>query len=307
LDLASGVCWFWTKRGYLGEGEQWLTRALSAGRASAPGRQAKALFALGMVMFWKADYAAAATTFDRCLGFARGIGDHGTVSISLGVKAFIAMEAGNMTECIRLATESATAARASGESWRELMSLECFAYQAMGDGDFARATALTEHAIELSQQLGDVWAQRIHTFDLCLIQLLDGRSADAEALSRSVIAQPDLAGDRLMTSFFFLVLAGTQAAAGRDVRAARLWGAMHAMLESVASPLQDSMNRAVGETHIALARTRLGEDAFAAAFAEGHALSVAQAVRYALGGAARVSAATAATPSAPVAAADRRP
>jgi hypothetical protein len=73
-----------------------------------------------------------------------------------------------------------------------------------------------------------------------------------------------------------------QAARGREwERAARFWGAAAALREAIGAPLEFHW-REERERDLGATRAALGEEAFAAAWAEGQALSLEEAVAYAL-------------------------
>src|SRR5262249_24552660 len=76
-------------------------------------------------------------------------------------------------------------------------------------------------------------------------------------------------------------LAEVVVAGGQPERAARLFGAAEGLREAIGAPLLPA-ERAEHDRSIAAACTALGEEAFAAAWAEGRALSLEGAVRYAL-------------------------
>ena len=75
-------------------------------------------------------------------------------------------------------------------------------------------------------------------------------------------------------------LAGLATEQGQPERAARLFGAAEALRQSIGAPLPPT-EWAAYERDVAVARARLGEDAFAAAWAEGWAMPLEQAVEYA--------------------------
>jgi hypothetical protein len=77
-------------------------------------------------------------------------------------------------------------------------------------------------------------------------------------------------------------LAGTAQIEGDSLKAARLFGAVEAMQETM-STLLDPDELHNNERLLAAARTKLGEDAFDAAWAEGRAMSLDQASAEALG------------------------
>ena len=76
-------------------------------------------------------------------------------------------------------------------------------------------------------------------------------------------------------------LAGVVAAGGAGDIAARLWGAASAVRGVEGWPLPPVV-RADYDRDVAAARTQFGETAFAAAWAEGRAMTLEQAIAYAL-------------------------
>ena len=79
-------------------------------------------------------------------------------------------------------------------------------------------------------------------------------------------------------------LAGSCGSTGDAGRAARLFGAAHALRESVGIPLRP-IARPEYERDVAAVRTRLDEASWQAAWAEGQAMTLEQAIAYALEGA----------------------
>ena len=77
-------------------------------------------------------------------------------------------------------------------------------------------------------------------------------------------------------------LAAVAASLGRSQRAARLSGSAEALREAIDAPIPPS-RRADYERNVVETRAALGQEAFAAAWAEGRAMSLEQALAYALG------------------------
>jgi hypothetical protein len=76
-------------------------------------------------------------------------------------------------------------------------------------------------------------------------------------------------------------LAAVAVAQGQPERAARLIGAAEALREVIGAPLPPA-DRAEHDRSVAAGRTARGEEAFAAAWAEGRAMTLVQAIRYAM-------------------------
>jgi non-specific serine/threonine protein kinase len=78
-------------------------------------------------------------------------------------------------------------------------------------------------------------------------------------------------------------LAGVAGGQGRPDRAVRLLGAAEAVRRSIGSPLPDA-DRSDYEGNVTAARAALGEEAFATGWAEGRAMTLEEAIEFALGG-----------------------
>lgn len=77
-------------------------------------------------------------------------------------------------------------------------------------------------------------------------------------------------------------LAGIAATQRQSVRAAWFFGASEALREVIGIPLRP-VERAPYEREVSVARAQLAEQVFAAAWAEGRAMTMEQAIAYALG------------------------
>jgi hypothetical protein len=148
-------------------------------------------------------------------------------------------------------------------------------------GDLGRAGEFTEEAIALFRELGaraDVAMGLCNLGWIALLQDDLGRAADfyRESLSLSwdagmnQIVQGDLEG--------LACLAGAKREAER---AARLWGAAQALHETKGIP-KDPDFLAEADARIATVRSGMGEEAWEEAFRKGRAMTLDEAVSYAL-------------------------
>jgi predicted ATPase/DNA-binding winged helix-turn-helix (wHTH) protein len=279
-EISVGLCWFWLKRGYFHEGQEWLERTLAAGHAAPPALRAKALMYLGMMTFFQGDFVRTQALVEESAALGRTAGDLSVVAFSLGVSALTALERGDTEACARLATEGQEAARRSAISWIQGMSMSCLAYLAMHQGDFDRASALHEEVLELSRQQGEKWAIGITLFDLALLRVIQDRHEEARALCAEGIALNQEFGDRRGIAWCLGILSAAEAAAGRHLRAARLRGAMEGLLESVGAPIQVTYHHSIGDRSLEAMKSGLGEREFYAALAEGRALSLSRAIQF---------------------------
>ena len=94
------------------------------------------------------------------------------------------------------------------------------------------------------------------------------------ALCQDIGAQTDVAQE-------LLAFAGSLGTLGEPVRAAHLFGAAYAFLQR-SGTLIDPSDRPEHDQNIAFVRAQLGDAAFEAAWAEGQAMSLDEAIAYAL-------------------------
>jgi predicted ATPase/DNA-binding winged helix-turn-helix (wHTH) protein len=281
-EIAVGLSWFWLKRGYFHEGQEWLERNLSAGHPTPPALRAKTLMNLGMMTFFQGDFVRTQALAEESAALGRTAGDLSMVAVSLGVSALSALERGDTEACARFAIEGQAAARLSATPWILGMSVSCLAYLAMNEGDFDRASALHEEVIDLSRQQGEKWAMGITLSDLALLRVIQDRHEEARALCAEGIAINQELGDRRGIAWCLGILSAAEAAEGRYQRAALLRGAMEGLLESVGAPIQVTYNHFIGDRSLEAIRSSLGDREFQSALAEGRALSLSRALQFGL-------------------------
>jgi predicted ATPase/class 3 adenylate cyclase len=84
LRLGSALWRFWQMRGMLLEGADWLERVLALPEAVVhPMERAKALEAAGGVAYWRAEMATAMRYYEACLKLCRSIGDRAAIANAL--------------------------------------------------------------------------------------------------------------------------------------------------------------------------------------------------------------------------------
>jgi non-specific serine/threonine protein kinase len=281
LELAAALQWFWLKRAHLAEGRQYLERALARHEGAAPALLAAALVGLGSIVFFQGDFARAETLIEEGVALAHGTGEPVWEAIGLGIGTMAAMERGDAEAAARRADASAAAARRAGEPWLDMFSVTYHAYEALYAGDVDRASALHETGLALARAQGELWGMSIVLFDLALLRLVQHRHDEARALGSEAIALGRQFGDRRAMAWGLGVLAGADAAQGRSVRAARLRGAMEALLESIGSAPQPTYTALIGDRFFAAVQYELGPDGYQQAIEAGRAMSLAQAIAYA--------------------------
>ena len=282
LGLATALHWFWLKRAHFAEGQQFLERALEVSPDVPERRRAQALMALGSIVFFQGDFERAERMLEDGATLARDGGDLATTAVGFGLLTLSALERGDFERAARRAVDSQAAARASSEPWLEGFSLSYFAYEALFAGDVDRAGHLHEQALALGRAQGDLWGIGIVLYDLALLRVVQQRYLEARALCAEGIAIGRQFGDRRAIAWCLGLLAGADAAEGHFHRAARLLGAMEGLADSIGAPAQPTFNTWIRDRLFQAAQDTLGPDAYQQALVSGRAMSLPQAIEYAL-------------------------
>ncbi len=319
LRLAGALSLYWTQRGGDKEALEWLTAGLSHSDAIASEVRAKALLAAGRSATRLSDYAGAESYLEQGLSLFRELGDEERQCRCLYWLAVVLADCGRYERATVFA-EEATALARSPEAAALTLSLQGVLLLE-GSGDYAGARALFEQSralceqtgdlgnatimrrlvaeamllegdqeaavvalrelVPLFQELGDPFGQA-HTFRYLGIALLrQGQLAEAQAALASAVSLTLEMGDRRTTIDCLLALAAVAGEFAELERAARLWGAAEAALESWSHKLE-ALDRLTYEHYLPKARAQLASAAWETAWAEGRRLSLEQAVDVAL-------------------------
>jgi predicted ATPase/DNA-binding SARP family transcriptional activator/DNA-binding CsgD family transcriptional regulator len=322
LRLAGALSRFWYIRGYLSEGRRWLEEGLAVGSGMelSPER-AKALAGAGWLAEALGDYEWARAAHEESLGIYRQLGDEKGVASSLANLGRVALFQGDQERASELLEESLALLRESRNEWELSRVLTSFGIIADRQGDHERAAALFEEALSLHRNVGDVRgvAVSLNNLGFAMLSRGDGERAmtlfeealardrenrDAEGIACSLVnlglaalirGKLGRAAKLLEESLAVLqevqnkqtmvecleAMAAVAGARRQTRRAARLWGATQAVRENIEAPLPPD-ERALLEPYLANARARVGEAAWEAAYAEGRAMGLEEAVEYAL-------------------------
>jgi hypothetical protein len=149
-----------------------------------------------------------------------------------------------------------------------------------GDWDVARS--LCEQGLQLYREYGgdkSGTARALST--LGRVAHAQGDEASARTCHEESLALWRELGEHRYVAGCLEAFAGVAGAEGCAERAARLFGAAERLREVTGAPLLPA-DRAERERSVAAVRTALGQEAFAAAWAEGRAMALERAIAYAL-------------------------
>ncbi len=277
LRLGGAVWLFWVLHAHWREGSQWLEQALArSSNVRAPVR-AKALYAAASQTYYAGDNGRAAVLAEECLTLYRELGDQRGIAITLNALGHIALSNGDYATARDLGEESLPLLKALEDHWYMAESLYLVAYGCYAQGDYTRARSLSEESLTLCREVGDrrAIADLLHALGLFAYQQND--YAAAHKFYQESLAISAEVGEKWVATLSLRGLGEVVAAEGQPAWAARMWGAAE-ILRMVTGASIPPAERATYEHSVATARTQLGEQAFATAWAQGRTMTPGQAL-----------------------------
>jgi non-specific serine/threonine protein kinase len=321
LRLAGALWKFWKARGYFGEGLAWLKRVLARGsRVSAArikalegegwlcwdsremdeGRiaareglklsdeaglggavTAKFLDILGLIANFEGDQDRAKELFEESLSVYRKAGDMRGIAGSLQNLANAVGLQGDHERAKKLFQESLPLCRKLGGARPLNMCLNNLGYLLLIEGDYERGEALNEEAVALLRGHRHIGGLQYPLDNLGWATLLQGDHERARSYYEQSLVLCKELGDKMIASESLEGLACIAADRGETERAARLFGAGEGLREALGFH-HVPFFEALREPYLAAARSRLEEEAWKAEWAEGRAMTLEEAVKYAL-------------------------
>jgi predicted ATPase/DNA-binding SARP family transcriptional activator len=281
LRLSSALVFFWMTRGYTQEGQNWLIRELAVTGNISTALQARAFSAAGTMAFWQGDYDGAMSFHQDSLTLYRALADQRGVAESLNNLGIQATVLGNLEQAMPFLQESLGISRTLGDQVGIAKALSSLGYVAQLLGKLELAAAHYSESLALYRNLGDLGWSAIALHNLGLTVIQQGHLEQAMLLHKESLRLQQQLGEKQLLPDLFEALADELGAQRRPERAARLLGAAAALREVLHTRLYP-VDQPDYERSVAMVRAQLDEATFAAAWAEGQAMTIEQAIGYAL-------------------------
>jgi tetratricopeptide (TPR) repeat protein len=273
--------WFWWLHGNWSEARGWYEEALTR-RRDAPRALLPDVYFGATNFAWRlGDYEHARKLSNEGLAIARELGDRKGSAFLLLNLGIVAMREIGYGEAAERFEEAVRLAREAGDRWCLSVCLSQQGILARYQGDLGLAAVLHEEALALVREMGDpaVLSYTLRCLGIVSLQQADfQRSARFFAESLRLSREP---GFRWMIFECLVGFAGVSSAHGKYDRAARLFAAAEALREAIGHR-PSPQDLADYDRRLVSTRSALGEAAFTAAWAEGRAMTLEQAIEYAL-------------------------
>jgi predicted ATPase len=321
LRLSGAMRNVWSARGHNREGRRWLEEASKAAVAAPAGVRAKALRAMGHLAQVEDDFTQAAKWLEESLSLYKEEGDIAGSLAVMGSLAFSMVLQGSLEQAIALgkeglalhydqelhrevarllyaisgaalymndfvqvedfATKGLELSRGQGDEESCAAFLNVLGLAAHYQGHYSRAQGFYDEGLSVAREVGFQGTRAHLCVNSASMALLQGDEERAVPLLREGLGIFARIGDRHGMIEGLEGVACLAGAIREQDRSARLFGAAEMQREVVKTYLP-TFARTIYEHSHAASRSEIGEGAFAKAWIEGRAMSMEQAVDYAM-------------------------
>ncbi len=285
FSLCAGLWRFWSVRGHHTSASEWMRRALVRPGGS-PALRARTANGAGNLAYVRGDYDAAEALYTEALELMRQEDDgHGSQKHIIGIclcnLGILATQRGDYERAEALQHEALHLQREFGSVRSTAFTLQCLGVVAQHRKDYAAARARHEESYALSVSLGDDGGQLWTVANLADIAHKQGDSARTDTLTAQALTLCVKLQDRHALHNLLAQTAGFCTARGNPHKAVRLQAASEALRRRIGAGLSpaDAAERARQQDE---AHAHLTPADYAAAWADGEALTEEQAVALAL-------------------------
>ena len=275
---------YWWLSGHLIEGRRLMLEALASDPEMSPTARARLLTLSATLGQAIGDFESSRQANEQSMELFRELGDEDGLYFAMGTGGLIALGQGRPEEALSMLEGSGERRlELFGDRWSASAMFGFSATVALGLGDGARARRLAERALSLAREVGARELVAVSLPTLATTARSDGDLALAARLFEEGLVLSAEIGDRTNVAYYLESLAEISASQDRLERSSRLWGAAAALLEAIEVIVYPhAADRTLYDRQMAAARQRLGEQAWEEARQEGRAMTLEEAVGYAL-------------------------
>ena len=251
---------------------------------SAGSLRAKLLGAAGELCFAQAAYDKGRQLAEQALTAYRALGDQANTAWAMVVLAAYAEVRPEARAAAHALCEEALAIfREQSHQPGMARALLVIGELARLDGEYEQANQAYKASLDLYRVIGDRRRQGIVVSNLGDVAALEGDTERAKRFATQAVELLNDGGSEYFLAFALAGFAGSVTAEGNAERAARILGAAEIVLENLGVGYQPADGPTI-RRYAAKLRAQLGNEACSTAWAEGRAMSLQEAVAYALEG-----------------------
>ena len=284
LQMALRLNWFWFVQGDHTGARRWFGRVLKMPDTPLyPEAQAEALTYVANHSFQLEETASDETRscVEQALFLARRNNDKRNINRANVMLSMFLVEDGNFVEARSILEESKASFQETHDEWEYANAVLSLAWQSLRQKDWVTAIALSQHALEGFQKLGDIFFQSVAFRYIGRAYVKqDNVTNGIAALRESLILAQRLDNKFQIALVLWRSFSEAALRAGQTARAVSLISASINVFQSIGAWM--NYDELLFENELAPCRAALGEAAFVAAVELGRAMTMEQAIAYAL-------------------------
>jgi predicted ATPase/transcriptional regulator with XRE-family HTH domain len=281
LRLAGALTWFWGIYGLVREGYQLVRALLPLVDTVSIAVQAKVLLGAAALACAHGKLDQSSALLPRSVDLSRSVGNWRDTAFAWALLGVLAAYSGEIEQAAQWHRQSIALMRETSDTWGLAVALGSQGVSAFNLQRLDQAETCFSEAITLFRYLGDAWGVMYSGTFLGLTLLHKGEYQRAEQILLEGMRAVQVLGARVSNPESLEGLAATAVARGQIERAVRLSGAAEALREAIGSFMSPAV-QSMRESYLALARAQLDEATFEEAWEAGRAMSLKQAIMYAL-------------------------
>jgi non-specific serine/threonine protein kinase len=282
LQIAGALRIFWYYSGHANEGLEWIERLLDISDAAPPHLRAKALNAAGMLSYIQGYYERGKSFNTKALSLSQELGDKDNIAWALfllGIQC--SGSKAEIKEGFPLIEESLAMFRAQEDKVGIIWALNSLGEFARIDGNYERAEKAYEECLPLCLEIGDKQREAFALGNLSAVAFRQGDYELSETRIRKALTYLINHRSKYPLAIGLAFLSGPIAAQGDPLRAIQLLGASDALLDAMGLGPERSDKAEID--HITdIVRGQLDEETFNSGWEKGQAMSLEQAVAFAI-------------------------
>ena len=271
-DIAWSLFFFWGIRGHAAEGMQWYEQILSR-PSLLPAVESRALLGTGAMRYTQGELEHARTAVTRALALAHETGDKVMIARAENLLGDIEHSVGNAEAARAHFARGVEGFRALGLPWALGNSLTGMATVVLAAGDAAHAARLLDEATLMLRDAAP-WFLSWTLYLCAFLAVRRGNPDQAIALVHESLTHIQKLNDKYALVYALVPLAAAAVMKGDAAWAARILGARDAVTERTGATVVDKSVHDLREQAEREARTRLGPNRWALAYAAGRQCSI---------------------------------
>jgi predicted ATPase/transcriptional regulator with XRE-family HTH domain len=281
LNMVRKLDWYWFVVSDHSEGRQWLGRVMELPEVRFyPGAHAEAFTQLAHHTWRQFGTRVATPLAEQALELARACGEPWIIAKALSILGLIFEHEHNYAAAQVKLEESQLLFRQLHDDWGHAHAILCLAQGPLNQEDYSTGLALLERAFVLFQKVGDRFFQSVVLRQVGFIQAIQGDLTSGTAeLRKALVLSQQLNSTNEIGDCLWL-FADIITSSEHPTRAIKLFFAAKNIIDSLGSwQAEDEKGL---EAKLEACRAKLGDVAFAQAMEQGRAMSMEQAIKYAL-------------------------